>query len=129
MKHTLSTPSTVLVVAALVFACRSPIGEIAVADLPLIRVGHVDPDHHLALYVAALQGKRFDREHRIWLKEPKPRELYELIEGQQAIGRLRLIKVEGAAFMPTAMSSGEIDVGLCGLSSIAKFADNGRQSR
>jgi NitT/TauT family transport system substrate-binding protein len=91
----------------------------------MLRVGHVGHDHHLALYVAALEGTRFERDYGIWLKEINPREIYDLIVSNQPVARLRLIKVEGGANMPAAMCRGELDVGLGGLSPIAKFADNG----
>lgn len=93
--------------------------------LPVLKVGHVGHDHHLALYVAALNGDRFQREYGVWLKELSPRELYELIESNRPLARLQFIKVEGAATMPAAMSRGEIQIGLGGINAIARFVDNG----
>lgn len=101
--------------------------ETSPAAPPMLKIGHVGHDHHLALYVAALEGPRFERNYGICLKEISPREIYDLTVSNQPVARLRLIKVEGGALMPAALSRGEIEVGLGGLNAIAKFADNGER--
>jgi len=90
-----------------------------------LTVGHVGHDHHLALYVAALEGERFKKDYGIYLNEVKSREVYDLIENGKTHVRLRLLKVGGGSRMPAAMSRGEIEIGLGGTTAIAKFIDSG----
>ncbi len=98
----------------------------AAQDQPLLlRVGHVGHDHHLALYVAALQSERFKADYDLYLKPVKDREVYELIEADHTVARLQLLKVGGGSKMPAAMSRGEIDIGLGGVTAVAAFADEG----
>lgn len=95
-------------------------------EAPSIRLGHVGHDHHLALYVAALEGGRFKKDFGLYLKEVKAREVYDLVDGERALARLNFIKVGGGARMPAAMSRGEIQVGLGSTVAVAKFADGGQ---
>ena len=96
---------------------------------PFIKVGHVGHDHHLALYVAALEGERFKNDYGTYLKEIKSREIYDLVDGGKTLARLRFIKVGGGSRMPAAMSRGEIEIGLGGVAAVAKFADRGEPFR
>ncbi|MHC1765513.1 MAG: ABC transporter substrate-binding protein [Verrucomicrobiia bacterium] len=96
---------------------------------PMLKIGHVGHDHHLALYVAALEGPRFKRDYGLHLQEIRTREVYDLTVSDRIVARLRLIKVEGGAFMPAALGRGEIDIGLGGLTSTAKIADSGQLFR
>lgn len=91
----------------------------------VLRVGHVGHDHHLALYVAALASDRCKKDFGIYLRQVKPKEVYDLVENGKALARLHLIKVGGGSRMPAAMSRGEIDIGLGGVAAVAKFADRG----
>jgi len=112
---------------AITGGCRSETRPDASDDqVKTIRVGHVGHDHHLALYVAALEGNRFARDYGIALREIKLKEVYDLVEGDTVRARLRLIKVGGGSRMPAAMSRGEIEVGLGGIPAVVKFADNGQ---
>jgi NitT/TauT family transport system substrate-binding protein len=92
---------------------------------PILKVGHVGHDHQIALFIAALEGKRFQKEYGIYLKEKKPREVYDLIEGGKTLAELHIIKVGGGARMPAAMERGEIDVGYGGVAAVAFFRDKG----
>ena len=94
-----------------------------------LTVGHVGHDHQLALYLAALEGKRFRKDFGICLKEVKQGEVYDLVEGDKALARLRFLKVGGGARMPAAMSRGELDIGLGGVAAVAKYADQGQPFR
>ncbi|MFP4052273.1 MAG: ABC transporter substrate-binding protein [Phycisphaerae bacterium] len=95
---------------------------------PTIRVGYVGHDHQLALYVAALQGRKLNA-GGVYLKERKFKEVYDLVDGDRTLATLELIKVGGAANMPTAMSRGEIAIGLGGVASVARFVDRGAEFR
>ncbi len=95
------------------------------AKLPVVRVGHVGHDHHSALYVAALAGEKFQKEYGIWLKELRPKELYELRDGKKAVAEIELYKAGGGAEMPTMMSQGAFDVGFGGVAAIEFFVDKG----
>jgi len=110
--------------AAVLIGCQ---GEPpATTEAPSIRLGHVGHDHHLALYVAALEGERFKKDFGLYLKEVKAKEVYDLVDGEKALARLNFIKVGGGARMPAAMSRGEIQIGLGGVTAVAKFADGGQ---
>jgi len=117
----------------LVAGCRSEpepgVGPEPGADVQTLRVGHVGHDHHLSLYLAALEGERFKKDFGIHLKEVKLKEVYDLVDGGETLARLRLIKVGGGSRMPAAMSRGEIDVGLGGVTAVVKFADQGQPFR
>jgi len=124
---------TVLVLAAalavLVGCAKEPAdeaGEGPEAEAPTLRLGHVGHDHHLALYVAALEGERFKADYGVWLEEVKPREVYDLVDGGKRLARLLFVKVGGGSRMPAAMSRGEIAIGLGGVTAVAKFADGGQ---
>lgn len=124
MKHMLLA---VCIVSSALVGCADEQKAPTKASAPPVslKVGHVGHDHHLALYVAALEGERFKKNHGIYLKEVKSREVYDLIENGKTHARLRLLKVGGGSRMPAAMSRGEIEIGLGGTTAIAKFADGG----
>jgi len=92
---------------------------------PVLKVGHVGHDHQIALFVAALEGEKFKKQFGLWLKEKKAREVYDLMEGEEALAELHVIKVGGGARMPASMERGEIDVGYGGVAAVAFFRDKG----
>ncbi len=108
--------------------CSRPSGQSAEA-LPMIRVGHVGHDHQLAMYVAALESESRKEHWGVYLRELKPKEVYDLVEGEEVLARIQLVQSEGGAGMPAAMSRGEFDVGLGSTIGIAKFADAGQPLR
>ena len=93
--------------------------------LPMLTVGHVGHDHHIALYVAAEEGQALEKRAGVWLKELKPQEVYDLYDRGKPVARLNLVKVGGGAKMPAALEQGHIEVGLGGLGPVAKFIDKG----
>lgn len=118
----------VLVASMVVPGCdrSSPRPKDAGKPPVMLSVGHVGHDHHLALYVAALEGERFRKDYGIYLKAIKSREVYDLVENGRGLARLRFIKVGGGSRMPAAMSRGEIQIGLGGVLPVTKFADRGQ---
>jgi len=134
MRRTYSHPLTLAVLAAVAVSVLAgcaeepapPPVDAAVAPVPTLRLGHVGHDHHLALYLAALEGERFQADYGTYLKELKPREVYDLVDGGAHLARLVFVKVGGGSRMPAAMSRGEIAIGLGGVTAVAKFADGGQ---
>lgn len=113
-------PLLVVVSICLLTGCaRKPV------EVPVLKVGHVGHDHHTALYVAALNGELFKQDYGIYLKEVRPKELYELYDGKKLICELELYKVGGGSKMPTAMAQGTFDVGFGGVAAMAFFTDKG----
>ncbi len=110
-----------LVAAAFVIGCSDPTS----GTLPKITIGHVGHDHQIALYVAALSPDLTKEKCGIWLQEKKSREVYDLMDGEDAVAELHLIKVGGGSSMPAAMERGEIDVGLGGIPAVMFFIDKG----
>lgn len=94
-------------------------------EIPVLKIGHVGHDHHTALYLACLEGERFKNDHGIYLKEVKPKELYELYEGNKKITEIELYIAGGGAKMPTMMSQGHFEVGFGGVAAVAFFVDKG----
>ena len=70
-------------------------------------------------------GEDPKKDYGIYLKEIKSREVYELIDGNNTLAQLQLIKVGGASNMPAAMERGEIQIGLGGVPPVASFIDKG----
>ena len=135
MKRTYCNALTLAVLASLALSVLAgcsgepgdePAGAAAGGQVPTLRLGHVGHDHHLALYVAALEGERFKTDYGTYLKEVKPREVYDLVDGGKRLARLQFLKVGGGSRMPAAMSRGEIAIGLGGVTAVAKFADQGQ---
>ncbi len=94
-------------------------------ETPVLKVGHVGHDHHTALYVAALNGDMFKRDYGLYLKELRPRQLYELYDGKELVCELELYKAGGGSKMPTDMAQGIFDVGFGGVAAVAFFVDKG----
>jgi sulfonate transport system substrate-binding protein len=92
---------------------------------PRITIGHVGHDHQIALYVVALAPEMFKERGGIWLSEKKAKEVYDLMDGEDVVAELHLVKVGGGSAMPAAMERGEIDVGLGGIPAVMSFVDKG----
>jgi len=92
---------------------------------PVLKVGHVGHDHHTALYVAALNGEMFKQDYGLYLKEVRPKKLYELYNGKKLVCELELYKAGGGSKMPTDMAQGVFDVGFGGVAAVAFFVDKG----
>lgn len=90
-----------------------------------ITIGHVGHDHHIALFVAALEPEPIAARCGVALVEKKEREVYDLVEDGTVLAELHLTKVGGGSKMPAAMERGEIDVGLGGIPAVCFFVDKG----
>ncbi len=109
----------------LMFVLCAAVATARPAKLPILKVGHVGHDHHSALYVAALAGAEFEKPYGIWLKEVRPKELYELHSGKKTVCEVELYKAGGGSEMPTMMSQGAFDVGFGGVAAVEFFVDKG----
>lgn len=125
------SPVGVLAAAACLLAgCGARTDDRASAPpVPTLRVGYVGHDHQLALYVAALESERRRARWGLYLRELKPKEVYELVVEDTPLARLQLIPTQGGAGMPAALSRGEFEVGLGSTIGVAKFADAGQDLR
>ena len=94
-------------------------------EIPVLKIGHVGHDHHTALYVAALNGERFKEDYGLYIKEIRPKALYEMYDGKKLIAELEFYKAGGGSKMPTAMAQGTFDVGFGGVAAVAFFVDKG----
>jgi len=97
-------------------------------QLPLLKVGHVNQDHHLALYVAALKGDFFKKDG-VWMTEIKPKERYTLHTNDGPIAEIQLIVTKGGAEMPNNLLAGLFDIGFGGLPAVMGVVDKGKDVR
>ncbi|NBB94596.1 MAG: ABC transporter substrate-binding protein [Planctomycetes bacterium] len=116
-----------LALAAVLTGCGDDASE--TPEPPLLNVGHVGHDHQIALYIAALKGRQFLDRYGVGLLPVRDGEVYDLVEGESTLARLRLLKVGGGSRMPAALSRGEIDVGLGGVPAVVNLADDSDVSR
>lgn len=99
-----------------------------IVELPLLKVGHVNQDHHLALYVAALKGDFF-KDDGVWMTEIKYKERYTLHTGDGPIAEVQLIKSKGGAEMPNNLLAGLFDIGFGGVPAVMGVVDKGKDVR
>ncbi len=97
-------------------------------ELPLLRIGHVNQDHHLALYVAALKGEFF-KDSGVWMTETKPKERYILHTDKAPIAEIQLIKSKGGAEMTNNLLAGLFDIGFGGVPAVMGVVDKGKDVR
>ena len=97
-------------------------------ELPLLKVGHVNQDHHLALYVAALKGDFF-KDDGVWMTEIKYKERYTLHTRNGPIAEVQLIKSKGGAEMPNNLLAGLFDIGFGGVPAVMGIVDKGKDVR
>ncbi|MEZ4813339.1 MAG: ABC transporter substrate-binding protein [Caldisericia bacterium] len=102
--------------------------DVTPAELPLLRVGHVNQDHHLALYVAALKGEFF-KDKGVWMTEIKPKERYILHTEKGAIAEVQLVKSKGGSEMTNNLLAGLFDIGFGGVPAVMSVVDKGKDVR
>ncbi|HDH57215.1 MAG TPA: hypothetical protein ENF16_01255, partial [Bacteroidetes bacterium] len=122
MHHT----TKLVITLAFTLMVSSLLCTVQAGDPPVLKVGHVGHDHHTALYVAALNGDMFKKDYGLYLKEVRPKQLYQLYDGNELVCELELFKVGGGSKMPTAMDQGMFDVGFGGVAAVAFHVDKGR---
>lgn len=94
-------------------------------EAPTLRIGHVGHDHHAALYVACLEGERFEKDYGLYLKPVKEKEFYEFYDRGRKIANVELYRSGGGSKMPTLMSQGHFEIGFGGVAPVAFFVDKG----
>lgn len=94
-------------------------------EIPVLKVGYVGHDHQSALYVAALEYERTEKDAAVWLKEVEPKKHYELVKNNKKIADIELYLSGGGSKMPTLMSQGHFEVGFGGVAAVAFFIDKG----
>ncbi len=122
MHHT----TKLVITLAFTLMVSSLLCTVHAGDPPVLKVGHVGHDHHTALYVAALNGDMFKKDYGLYLKEVRPKQLYQLYDGDELVCELELFKAGGGSKMPTAMDQGMFDVGFGGVAAVAFHVDKGR---
>jgi len=101
--------------------------EAGAADrtVPILKVGHVGHDHHIALFVAADQAAQYSRESGIDLRPVVDRKFYKLTEDGRVVADIQVVRVGGGSRMPTALAQNVIDVGLGGTAAVLSAVDSG----
>jgi len=90
-----------------------------------LTVGHVGHDHHLALFVALDKAAEYSGTSGIAVRTVEDKRRYELYDRGTKLADLDIVKVGGGSKMPTALSSGVIEVGLGGVAAVLAAADKG----
>lgn len=93
-------------------------------EVPLLKVGHCNHDHHTAVFVSALRGSEMKELYGIYL-EPLGQSYYALIEDGKKILEIEFVQSQGAINVPNNMVAGLFDVGFGGVIPFAASADQG----
>lgn len=95
-------------------------------QIPLIKIGHVNQDHHLALYVAAMKGELF-KESGVWLKEVRAKEMYEFWSHDNHIADFQFVITKGGSDMTNNMLAGLFDIGFGGIPAVMDVVDKDKE--
>ncbi len=93
-------------------------------EVPLLKVGHCNHDHHSAVFVSALRGGQMQELYDIYL-EPLGETYFALVEDGEKILEIEFIQSQGAINVPNNMIAGLFDVGFGGVIPFAASADQG----
>lgn len=93
-------------------------------EVPLLRVGHCNHDHHSAVFVSALRGEVMRDAYGIYL-EPLGEKYYALIENGAKVLEIEFVQSQGAINVPNNMVAGLFDIGFGGVVPFASSADQG----
>ncbi len=95
----------------------------------IIKVGHVNHDHQLALYAALDNAGALGKKTGIEVKPIKDRELYDLFDSGRRIAEVEVVKVGGGSKMPTSLAQNVIDIGFGAAVASLAAVDNGMPIR
>ena len=93
--------------------------------LPKLTVGYVNQDHHSALFVAALNADRTQKDINLSLKVVEEKKKYEMIENGKKIADVELVQAPGGGKMLTLLAQGQFDISLGGIAAMANAVDKG----
>lgn len=99
----------------------------AAQEVPVLNLGHVGHDHHLAIYLACDLGQTLENETsgKVYLKKVKDKQVYYLMKNGKEIAQINLTKVGGGSKMPQALAAGQIDIGFGGAAPAIFAIDKG----
>ncbi len=93
-------------------------------EVPLLRVGHCNHDHHSAVFISALRGEAMRDLYGIYLV-PLGEKYYALVEDGVKVLEIELVQSQGAINLPNNMVAGLFDIGFGGVIPFAASADQG----
>lgn len=96
-------------------------------NLPVINIGHVGHDHHLALFLAADLSEKFSKNipGNYYLKKLIDKKTYRLLRDDKEVAHLNIVKVGGGSKMPQTLASGSIDISFGGVAPVIFAIDRG----
>ena len=74
-------------------------------EVPVLKVGHCNHDHHSAVFVSALRGNEMKELYGVYL-EPLGESYYALIEDGKKILEIEFVQSQGAINVPNNMVAG-----------------------
>ncbi|OPL18036.1 MAG: hypothetical protein AVO35_07715 [Candidatus Aegiribacteria sp. MLS_C] len=93
-------------------------------EVPLLKIGYCNHDHHSAVFVSALRGEAMRDAYGIYL-EPLGESYYALVENGEKVLEIELVQSQGAINVPNNMVAGLFDIGFGGVNSFVSSADQG----
>jgi len=115
----------VLICSTFLTGCKQKKGTEKPIETISLKIGHVGHDHHTALFVALDNASEYVRQSGITVKVIEDRKFYELLDRDEKVADLEIMKVGGASKMPTALAQDVIEVGLGGVAPVLASADSG----
>lgn len=94
------------------------------AEVPLLKVGYCNHDHHSAVFVSALRGDAMRDAYGICLV-PLGERYYALVENGVKVLEMELVQSQGAINVPNNMVAGLFEIGFGGVNAFASSADQG----
>lgn len=125
MNKTLSLITALLAMAVFCHGCKEKAENKIPTESKTLSIGHVGHDHHTALFVALDNATEYTKESGVSIKVVEDRSRYELSDKSQKIADIEIVKVGGAAKMPTALAQNVIEVGFGGVAPVLAAVDSG----
>jgi len=95
-------------------------------EVPLLKVGHCNHDHHSAVFISALRGDEMKELFGIYLVH-LGESYYALVEDGKKILEIEFVQSQGAINVPNNMVAGLFDIGFGGVIPFAASADQGSE--